>query len=106
MADLDIISQKIRNQIISGKDVNSNLLLISNYETPIKRKDHDNNERLSRNLSLDELIIAFDRYKRIMCSVFSSRAGELDLCKFGEVIILNITSCLLLSVLQHTVKMD
>jgi hypothetical protein len=43
VADLDIISQKIRNQIISAKDVNSNLLLIPNYESPIKRKDHDDN---------------------------------------------------------------
>ena len=85
MADLDIISQEIRNQIISGKDVNSNLPLIPNYQTPIKRKDHDKDERLSRNLSLVEFIISFDRYKRIMCSAFSSRA-ELDLCKFGEVI--------------------
>ena len=106
MADLDIISQEIRNQIISGKDVNSNLLLIPNYQTPIKIKDHDKDERLSRNLSLDEFIIAFDRYKRIMCSAFSSRAEELDLYKFGEVIILNITRCLLLSVVQHNFKMD
>ena len=106
MIDLDIISQDIRNQIISGKDVNSNLLLIPNYQTPIKIKDHDNNERLSRNLSLVEFIISFDRYKRIMCSAFSSRAEELDLYKFGEVIILNTTSCLLLSVLQHNIKMD
>ena len=83
MEDLDIISQEIRNQTILGKDVNLNLLLIPNYETPIKRKDHDKDERLSRNFSLDELIIAFGRYKTIMCSAFSSRAEELDLysCK-------------------------
>jgi hypothetical protein len=80
---LNIISQEIRNQIILGKDVNLNLLLISNYETPIKRKGHDKDERLSRNFSLDEFIIAFGRYKTIMCSAFSSRAEELDLysCK-------------------------
>ena len=85
MADLNIISQEIKNLIISGKDVNSNLLLSPNYETPIKRKDHDKGEGLSRNLSLVEFIIFFDRYKRIMCSAFSSRA-ELDLCKFDEVV--------------------
>jgi hypothetical protein len=69
VADLDMISPEIRNQIISGKDVNLNLLLIPNYETPIKRKDQDKNEHLSTNLSLDEFIIALGRYMRIMCSV-------------------------------------
>ena len=73
-----MISPEMWSPIFSGKDVNSNLLLIPNYETPIKRKGHDNNERLSRNLSLDEFIISFGRYKRIMCSAFSSRADELD----------------------------
>ena len=53
--------------------------LIPTYETPIKRKDQDKNERLSRNLFQDEFIIAFGRYKRIMCSTFSSRAEELEL---------------------------
>jgi hypothetical protein len=48
-SDLNMISPEIRNQIISGKDVNLNLLLIPNYETPIKRKDQDKDERLSRN---------------------------------------------------------
>jgi hypothetical protein len=61
VADLDMISPEIRNQIISGKDLKLNLLLIPNYETPIKRKDQDKDERLSRNLSLDEFIIAFGR---------------------------------------------
>ena len=69
-----MISPEIRNQIISGKDINLNLLLIPNYDTPIKRKDQDTDERLSRNLSLDEFIIAFGRYKIIMCTAFSSRA--------------------------------
>ena len=49
VADLNMISPEIRNQIISGKDVNLNLLLIPNYETPIKGKDQDKDERLSRN---------------------------------------------------------
>ena len=49
VADLNMISPEIRNQIISGKNVNLNLLLIPNYETPIKKKDQDKDERLSRN---------------------------------------------------------
>ena len=31
-----------------------------------------------RNLSLNEFIIAFGRYKRIMCSAFPQRAEELE----------------------------
>ena len=57
VADLDMISPEIWNQIISGKNVNLNLLLIPNYETAIKRKGHDNNERLSRNLSLGNWLL-------------------------------------------------
>jgi hypothetical protein len=40
---------------------------------------HDNDEQLSRNLSLDAFTIAFGRCKKIMCSAFSLRAEELDL---------------------------
>lgn len=36
-ADFDMISPEIINQIILGKDVNLNLLLIPNDETPVKR---------------------------------------------------------------------
>jgi len=118
VADLDMISPEIRNQIISGKDVNLNLLLIPNYETPVKRKDQDKDERLWRNLSLDEFIVAFGRYKRIMCSAFSSRAEELELylthiietaqiwpSKFFEYHKMFSAKCAIM-LLQHNIKID
>ena len=36
-------------------------------------------ERLNRSLSLDEFIIAFGRFKRIMCAAHAWRAKELDM---------------------------
>lgn len=50
-----------------GKEVNLNVLLIPNYTTPLHKKNRENDERLVKNLTLDEFIIAFGRYKRIMC---------------------------------------
>ncbi|CAC5372760.1 unnamed protein product [Mytilus coruscus] len=79
ISDTDMISPEIRQQIITGKDVNLNTLLIPNYEIPVKRKTQENDDRLIHNLSLDEFIIAFGRFKRIMCSAFPTRAEELEL---------------------------
>ena len=47
----DLISPALRNQIISGKDINLNMLLIPNYETPYSKKSQDNDERLTSTLS-------------------------------------------------------
>ncbi|CAG2231526.1 unnamed protein product [Mytilus edulis] len=79
ISDTDMISPEIRQNIITGKDVNLNSLLIPNYEIPIKKKTSENDDRLIRNLSLDEFIIVFGRFKRIMCSAFPSREEELEL---------------------------
>ncbi|XP_061171068.1 macrophage mannose receptor 1-like [Saccostrea echinata] len=79
ITDIDIISPEVRQQIVAGKDVNLNTLLIPNYETLVKKKTQEKDERLQRVLSSDEFIMAFGNYKRIMCSAFSSRAEELDL---------------------------
>lgn len=54
-------------------------LSIPNYEIPIKKKTSENDDRLIRNLSLDEFIIAFGRFKRIMCSASPSWGEELEL---------------------------
>jgi hypothetical protein len=53
-------------------------LLLPNYETASKQKNKDNDDRLKRNLTLDEFITAFGGYKEIMCSAFPNRAEELD----------------------------
>ncbi|CAG2254337.1 unnamed protein product [Mytilus edulis] len=79
ISDTYMISLEIRQNIITGKDLNLNSLLIPNYEIPIKKKTSENDDRLIRNLSLDEFIIDFGRFKRIMCSAFPSRGEELEL---------------------------
>ncbi|CAC5418098.1 unnamed protein product [Mytilus coruscus] len=79
ISDTDMISPEIRQHIITGKDVNLNTLLFPNYEIPGKRQTQENDDKLLRNLSLDEFIIAFGRFKRIICSAFPTRAEELEL---------------------------
>ena len=73
-----MVSPEICSKIIVGKDINLNILLLPNYETPSKQKNKDNDDRLKRNLTLDEFITAFGRYIKIMCSAFPNRAEELD----------------------------
>lgn len=58
--------------------MNLNVLLITSYTTPSHKKIRENDERLVRNLTLDEFIIAFGRYKRIMCNAYPNRMDELD----------------------------
>lgn len=70
LSEVDLVSPDIRADIIAGKDVNLNVLLIPNYTTPSHKKIRENDERLVRNLTLDEFIIAFGRYKRIMCNAY------------------------------------
>lgn len=77
-SSVDMVSPEIRTKIISGKDINLNILLLPNYETPNNQKFKENDDRLKRNLTLDEFIIAFGRYKKIMCQVFPNRAEEID----------------------------
>ena len=69
----DMVSNEIRKLILSGQDVNLNIMLIPNY---VKTKETD--ERLDRSLSLDEFIVAFGRYKRIMVREYPLRSQELD----------------------------
>ena len=54
-----MVSPEIHSKIIAGKDINLNILLLPNYETPSKQKNKDNEDRLMRNLTLDEFITAF-----------------------------------------------
>jgi hypothetical protein len=64
-------------KIIVGKDINLNILLLRSYETPSKQKNKDNDDRLKRNLTLDEFITAFGQYKKIMCSAFPNKRSLL-----------------------------
>ena len=54
-----MVSPEIRSKIIAGKDINLNILLLPNYETPSKQKNKHNDDRLKRNLTLDEFISVF-----------------------------------------------
>ncbi|CAG2219552.1 unnamed protein product [Mytilus edulis] len=76
---VDIVSPELRNDIITGKDVNLNMLLIPNYKNSTIKKNKESDVRLQRNLSMDEFVIAFGRYKRIMGTAFPNRNEELDL---------------------------
>ena len=86
--DVDIVSQSLRQQILSGKDINLALLLIPNNEstTEHRRVDFDGIEytlkpgdpRLSKTLTLGEFIVAFGRYKSIVCEAMPHRRMELD----------------------------
>ncbi|CAG2203266.1 unnamed protein product [Mytilus edulis] len=78
---IDMVSPELRNDIITGKDVNLNMLLIPNYEfqTLLLKKNKEFDVRLQRNLSMDEFVIAFGRFKRIMGTAFPNRNEELDL---------------------------
>lgn len=54
-----------------------NCLLIPNYE-PSKNSKKDTDAGLLKIISLDEFIIAINRYKRIMATEFPNRSQELD----------------------------
>ncbi|XP_033763093.1 uncharacterized protein LOC117344458 isoform X2 [Pecten maximus] len=72
----DMVHPDVRIQILAGKDINLNTLLIPNFEPNKRSKDID--EQLQRNLTLDEFVVAFGRFKRIMTSGFPNRSQELD----------------------------
>ena len=86
--NVEIVSPHLTSQIIAGKDINLALLLMPNTETTSehRRVDFDGIEyvmkpgdpRLSKNLTLGEFIIAFARYKNIICEVMPHRRAELD----------------------------
>lgn len=88
ITNVDIVSPSLQRQITEGKDVNLSSLLIPNYDCP---QNHtvvtDNIEfnvvgkpdpRLNRQLSIQEFIKAFGKYKRVMCSTYPERQQELD----------------------------
>ena len=59
ISDVDLVSTEIRADLLAGKDMNLNILLIPNYTSPALKKIKEKDERLSRNLSLDEFFVPF-----------------------------------------------
>ena len=78
--------------------------MIPNYETPANKKLKENDDRLKRNLSLDEFILAFGRYKRIMCSVPQNRWRSDELDAYLSHIVFSAKCSLLLQ--EQNIKID
>ena len=86
--NVEVVSSQLRNQIIAGKDINLALLLIPNNESTseYRRVDFDGIEyvmkpgdpRLAKSLTLGEFIMAFSKYKNIVCEALPNRRVELD----------------------------
>ena len=76
--DNDYVSESLREKIVNGKYVNMVLLLIPEFEQTKDRKDRYRDARLNRSLSIEEFIVAFEKYKRIHCSSHPWRKEELD----------------------------
>ncbi|XP_056000795.1 uncharacterized protein LOC130048272 [Ostrea edulis] len=84
---IETVSSNLRNQIMQGKDVNLALLLMPHEIEENSLHDSDgrfivikNNTdpRLQRNLTLSEFIVAFTKYRNILCEFFPERRSELD----------------------------
>ncbi|XP_055999644.1 uncharacterized protein LOC125649823 [Ostrea edulis] len=75
---VETISPQLRQQIVSGKDVNLATLLIP-YFTPIESPEGKSDQRLQRFLTIGEFIQAFGIYKNVMCEAYPHRRSELDL---------------------------
>ena len=89
---VETVSPSIRQNIITGRDINLAALLIPYFNgnaemqqptttQPTCINDHSTRQdvRLLRSLNLGEFIQAFAVYKHIMCSVFAHRHIELDI---------------------------
>ena len=76
--DNDYVSESLREKIVNGKYVNMVLLLIPEFEQHKDKKDRYRDARLNRSLSIDEFIVAFEKYKRIHCTSHPWRKAELD----------------------------
>ena len=86
---IDVVTDSVKRNIITGKYVNLACLLIPDFEAPKAstddmnglqflrrdRKDH----RLDRALNITQFYKAFGIYKRIMCEAYPLRRTELDL---------------------------
>ena len=75
--NIDFVTETVRDKILSGKYVNLATLLIPEYTDQLK-KDTYRDARLNRSLSIEEFIVAFNKYKRIHCTRHDWRKAELD----------------------------
>nr|XP_055074593.1 uncharacterized protein LOC129454107 [Misgurnus anguillicaudatus] len=81
------VSQKMRSDIINGKNINLAALLLPSPAVDRQMVDcgdvavylKTSDPRLHRNLSFCEFVTAFGTYRDIMCQVFPERREELDI---------------------------
>ncbi|CAG2187988.1 unnamed protein product [Mytilus edulis] len=86
--NVDIVSSGLQKQIIQGKDINLASLLIPSFESPQSHTiladgmeinvGNKPDPRLNRQLTIQEFIKAFGKFKRVMTSAFPGRRFELD----------------------------
>ncbi|CAG2198720.1 unnamed protein product [Mytilus edulis] len=86
--NVDIVSTGLQKQIIQGKDINLASLLIPSFESPQSHTiladgmeinvGNKPDPRLNRQLTIQEFIKAFGKFKRVMTSAFPGRRFELD----------------------------
>jgi hypothetical protein len=90
---MDIVSPTMRKNIIEGKDINLALLLLPSGEAgrdgqdkviqvdgrDIVIKPTTSDLRTTRPLSLNEFLVAFGKYRNVLCEVYPHRREELDI---------------------------
>jgi hypothetical protein len=79
LPQIDIVSAKMRQQILCGKDINLALLLLPGF-VPTASDDEKVKKapRVANELTFPEFVTAFGVYKRVMCGVYHGRREELD----------------------------
>ena len=85
----DMVSPNLRKQILEGKDVNLASLLIPHYDLTCQTGDNSKSfsstqkdPKLNQDLSIEDFNLAFEKYKNVICSVFSKR--QTDLTQYGQ----------------------
>lgn len=93
---MDIISPSVKKQILQGKNVNLASLLIPNFEIVQSKSEISDNTKihpdphLSRQLSINEFMTAFGKYKRTMAKAYPERREELDRYEASIIEIANV----------------
>ena len=86
---IDVVTDSVKRNIITGKYVNLACLLIPDFVAPTAQKEDMNgleflrrdrrDHRLDRALTITQFYKAFGIYKRVMCEAYPLRRIELDL---------------------------
>ncbi|XP_062580111.1 uncharacterized protein LOC134242104 [Saccostrea cucullata] len=84
---VETIPTSLRNNIIQGKNINLAQLLLPHEIEESKFQDSEgkivilknsSDNRLLRNLTISEFILAFTKFKNVMCEAYPWRRAELD----------------------------